>query len=235
MSQIKTIHPWLNRLLGISLAIAAFMVSPASAEPTFTLRGTITDLAAAPVASAEVYLYRTANTRRPADFISAKTTADGVYRLAVPAASYWGVARIKQGERFGPMQLGQRHSGDPVQIVVGDEPVTTVDFTVADLKEMAQKRQKVNSDVTAASGTIVGSDGKPAANACAYARITRLQETLPEYVSAWTGTDGRFILFLPPGTYFWGASREFPPPALPNLVSAPAAEGRTDLKLILQE
>lgn len=234
MNRISPVNPWLTRVVMV-LLVAAWWTTPANAEPTFTLRGTITDIAEAPVANAEVYLYRTANTRRPADFISAKTGADGGYRLVVPAASYWGVARIKQGERFGPLQLGQRHSGDPVQIVIGEEPVTTVDFAVADLREMAQKRQKVNSEVIAVSGTIVDGDGKPVANACAFARVTQLPETPPEYVSAWTDTDGRYTLFLPPGTYFWGASREFPPTVQPNLVSAPAAEGKPDLKLILQE
>ena len=213
-------------LLGLASPLLA-------AEPTFTLRGTVSDLAGQPVIDAEVYLYRSANTRRPADYISARTAGDGAYRLVLPAGNYWGVARIKQGERFGPLASGQRHSGDPVQIAIGEEPVTTQDFSVADLKEMAQRRQKVNHDVIVVSGWIFDGDGKPVAGAYAFARAGQVQATLPEYISAWTGPDGRFTLHLPPGDYHWGASRQFPPPILPQLVPAPANEVRGELRLIV--
>jgi len=224
----------MSRIMGILLLLlAAVLSATAFGEPTFTLNGTITDVSGTPVPDAEVYLYRTANTRRSADFISPKTTIDGKYRLVVPAGNYWGVARIKQGERFGPLQIGQRHSGDPLQIIIGEEPVTAADFTVADLREMAQKRPKGNLDVVAVSGLITDREGRPVDNAYAFARTGELQATLPEYLSAWTGADGRFTLLLPPGTYFWGATREFPTPVVPKLAGAAAADG-TEIKLTLE-
>jgi hypothetical protein len=217
MSRIMS--AWLQIFLAILLTIHA------SGEAAFTLNGIITDISGTSVGDAEVYLYRTTNTRRPADFISPKTSNDGRYRLVVPAGTYWAVARIKQGERYGPLQTGQRHSGEPVQIIAGEEPVTSVDFTVADLREMALKQLKGSVDAIIVSGIIRDQEGKPVANAYGYARREQLQASSPEFISAWTGTDGRFTLQLPSGDYFWGAAREFPAPTVPSLTRARANDG----------
>ena len=111
-------------------------------ERSGRLAGVVTDLAEAPVTNAEVYLYRSANTRRPADYISPRTGSDGAYRLVVPAGNYWGVARIKEGERFGPLQAGHGAQERGLARAVGadegdDLPLVDVEGDVAQREPLA--------------------------------------------------------------------------------------------------
>lgn len=180
-------------------------------EDTFTLTGVISTISGEPVENAEVYVYSSANTRRPADFISSKSGADGVYRLLLPRADYWGVARIKKGERFGPLQPGDKHSGEPVKIEADAEKSVTLDFTVADMQELAQRREKVRDEQLIEIVGTVTANGTAVAGAYVYARIGRISATLPEYFSAWTDVSGQYRLKLPVGSYLLGCDTTFPP------------------------
>lgn len=200
--------------LFLTLAAAVLLSAiSAIAADRFTLRGTISSLGGDPVADAEVYLYASKNTRRPADFISPKSGPDGTYRMVLPQGSYWAVARIKTGERFGPLMPGDRHSGEPVRVAPEGDDELIQDFTVADMQELAQKREKSREELIELSGTITDADGKGVAGAYAYARTSLLTATLPEYISAWTDESGRYRLKLPPGHYYLGSATVFPTPA----------------------
>ncbi len=195
-------------LMIIPLCLSA---SPSTgADATFTLQGIISGISGEPVKDAELYLYGTPNTRRPADFISPKTGISGAYRLILPKAVYWGVARIKKGERYGPLMPGDRHSGEPVRIDPDSDAVLTLGFSVADMQELAQKREKERDDLLEISG-IITRDGKPAADAYAYAKTGKIAATIPEYFSGSADESGRFSLKLPPGHYHIGCETEFPP------------------------
>ena len=209
----------MNRItqLLLRITLAGTLFSPAATVPalaadTFVLEGRISSISGEPVADAEVYLYVGANTRRPADFISAKTDRNGAYRMVVPRAGYWAVARVKKGERYGPLMPGDRHSGEPVRVTPDDEPTVAQDFTVADLRELAQQRKKSLEELAELAGRVLDREGKGVADAYVYARTNRLTLTMPEYFSAWTDREGRYRLLLPPGHYFLGIAREFPPP-----------------------
>jgi hypothetical protein len=204
----------MKRIVILLLFLLMPMFLPASpargADDTFTLQGVISGISGEPVKDAELYIYGTNNTRRPADFISPKTGSSGAYRLVLPKKVYWGVARIKKGERFGPLMPGDRHSGEPVRIDPETDSVLTLDFTVADMQELAKKREKGRDELIEISGTITR-DGKAAANAYAFARTGKIAATLPEYFSGWTDDSGRFSIMLPPGQYRIGCETEFPP------------------------
>jgi hypothetical protein len=179
-------------------------------DDTFTLQGVVSGISGEPVKDAELYVYGTSNTRRPADFISPKTGSNGAYRLVLPKKVYWGVARIKKGERYGPLMPGDRHSGEPVRIDPETDTVLTLDFTVADMQELAKKREKGRDELIEISGTVTR-DGKAAANAYVFARVGKITATLPEYFSGWTDDSGIFSIKLPPGHYHIGCETEFPP------------------------
>ena len=203
----------MNRFIATALffALAVFAATAGyGGEDTFTLQGVVSTLSGEPVPDAEVYLYSSRNSRRPADFISPKSDKNGAYRLVLPRATYWGVARIKKGERFGPLLPGDKHSGEPVQIDPDREKTLTLDFTVADMQELAQRREKGREELPEISGTVT-SNGTAVAGAYVYARVGRISATLPEYFSAWTDSAGRYTLKLPAGGYFLGAERTFPP------------------------
>ena len=192
------------------------MLLPASplrgAEDAFTLRGVISGVTGEPVRDAELYIYGTPNTRRPADFISPRTGSNGAYRLILPKAVYWGVARIKRGERYGPLMPGDRHSGEPVRIDPDSDAALTLDFTVADMQELAQKREKGRAELIEISGTITR-DGKAVTDAYVFARTGKIAATLPEYFSGWADGSGSYSIKLPPGHYHIGCATDFPPSA----------------------
>lgn len=201
------------RLIAVALfscLILSGTTSGYGADDTFTLQGVVSTLAGEPVQGAEIYVYLSANTRRPADFISSKSGMNGVYKLILPRATYWGVARIKKGERFGPLQPGDKHSGEPVKIEANTEKSVTLDFTVADMQELAQRREKGREELMEISGTITA-NGKGVAGAYVYAKVGRISATLPEYFSEWSDAAGKYRLKLPEGNYFIGCDREFPP------------------------
>jgi hypothetical protein len=200
------------RFLTLIVACVTLLCNAALAADTFVLQGKITSLEGQGVAEAEVYLYTSKNTRRPADFISPKSDPGGSYRMVLPPGVYWAVARIKKGERFGPLMPGDRHSGEPVRIAPEGDPELTQDFTVADMQELAQKREKSREELMELSGTLTDADGKGVAGAYVYARTGLVTATLPEYLSAWTDDSGKYRLKLPPGHYFLGIARTFPPP-----------------------
>src|SRR3954454_4750861 len=88
----------------------------AIASDTFKLRAKVVDVQGNPVEGAEVFMYDTFVTRRPPLFISPKTDTAGSAELVMPVAKYWAVARVRQGEKFGPLGIGARHSGEPAEV-----------------------------------------------------------------------------------------------------------------------
>lgn len=219
------------------LATTFWLTTGARAEETIVISGTIASLNGEPVAGAEVYLYAAANTRKPADFISPKSSPSGAYRMVVPRATYRAIARLKKGERYGPLMPGDRHSGEPVSIAPDDERELTLDFIVADMQELAQRRTKGREELADISGTITTPSGT-LPGVYVYARKGRLPAGLPEYFSGWADAAGRYRLRLPPGTYFLGLATEFPPPEKESLQEITLTTGKfpdaIDLQLPLQ-
>ncbi|NJD90582.1 MAG: carboxypeptidase regulatory-like domain-containing protein [Geobacter sp.] len=195
----------------IAVVITLSAAVPACGGDNIIISGRIMSIGSNPVSGAEVYLYVSDNTRKPADFISPKTATDGIYRMVVPKTRYKAVARIKKGERYGPLMPGDRHSGEPVTVIPDEENAITLDFTVADMQELAQKRTKDRLELTEIRGKI-SAGGKVIASAYAFARTGKIAATIPEHISSWTDAEGNFSLKLPKGEYFLGAAVEFPPP-----------------------
>lgn len=169
------------RLAAFSLLVTIMLPFAATAATeNMTLQGKVTTLSGEPVANAEIYIYSTKNSRRPADFISPKTGTSGAYRLILPKATYWAVARVKKGERFGPLQPGDRHSGEPIKIEPDTEATISQDFSVADMQELAQSRLKGREELIAISG-ILTSSNKPLAGYYVFAKTDRISVTNPDY------------------------------------------------------
>lgn len=175
------------------------------------LTGKIVDIDGKPLPNAEIFIYNTQNIRRPADYISRATRDDGNYKITIPPGTYWVVARVRKGERYGPLNPGDKHSGDPLEIEIAANETIEEDFAVVNLKESAKLVRKVKKDYFKIQGTLLFPENKPIPNAYAFARKTKGNLGIPDYLSAWTGSDGRFELYLPAGEYFFGYSTRFPP------------------------
>jgi len=176
------------------------------------LHGVVTDVDGHPVAKAEVALYRTKNVKKPADFVSSPTAADGTYTLTLPAGSYWAVAVLRKGEkRFGPLDFGDKHSGEAVAIEVALDAELKHDFKVMDLREAAKQNQKKNTELVRLSGRLLDSEGKPLAMAYALADKGQRVKEMPTYLSAWSDDSGAYLLLVPKGRLYLGAATAYPP------------------------
>jgi hypothetical protein len=108
--------------------------------------------------------------------------------------------------------LGDKHSGEPVEIECGDDTENNATFVVADIRELGQKKRTGNAEVIKVWGRIVDKDHNPVAGAYVFANRAKAGEAVPEYLSVWTDASGRYSLYLPSGVkFFMGGSMVFPP------------------------
>ena len=176
------------------------------------LEGRVLDISEEPVKNAEVYVFDSPDAKRPADFISNRTAEDGRYRVKLPSGNYWAVAIFrKDGGRFGPLGVSDKHSGEPVALEIAAGGSRSMDFMVVNLREAARKHQKKNDELIKVTGRIVNQNGAPVQMAYGMAHKMQQFGNLPDYISAWTDEQGGYTLYLPPGRYFLGASIGFPP------------------------
>jgi len=200
-------------VLACSCALAVcFGVPPAAAaaDGSAVLLGRVLDVDGRGVEGAQVFVYDSTDVRRSATFISAATDREGRYRMVLLPGRYWVVARLKRTEGYGPLMPGDKHSGDPAEIdaLAGQE--ANRDLVVADLRDARAMRTKDREGPIRISGRILDDKGAPLR---AYAVAQKRERTtgIPDYVSAWTDIEGRYTLFLPKGTYFFGSALLFPP------------------------
>ena len=181
------------------------------AEDNFIFRGQIVDTANNPVAGAEVYVFDSNKVKRPADFISNRTVTDGFFKVELPQGHYWVMAIMRvSGGSFGPLGKDDKHSGEPIEIGSAGKAELIKDFTVMDLREAARANQKRSETVYKISGRILNAAGLPVTMAYALADSHRQLGDVPRYLSTWTESDGRYVLFLPKGKYYIGGAKDFP-------------------------
>lgn len=202
----------------IVLFLACFLLLPiqesAIAEGNSILSGRVLDVEQRPVNGVEVYVYDDDNIRRPADFISPPTDKNGEFTLTVPPGRYWVVARLRSsGQQYGPLLAGDKHSGPPLEIDIQPGEHLEEEFVVADLKETSLLTVKVNSSFIKVEGVLQTKEGQPVENGYAFANRQPVAKKIPDYIGPWTTEDGKFTLFLPEGTYYFGLAHEFPPGA----------------------
>lgn len=178
---------------------------------TVTVSGKIIDAHGDPVSGADVYVYRTPNVKKPADFVSSRSGVDGMYQVVVPAGEFYLVAIFRyDGTKLGPLGVGDRHSGDPCQFEFSED-TPNIDFQVRDLREAALKNQKRNEDLYRLSGHLLDALGHPVSLGYAIADKMQRFKDIPGFFSAWSDVTGEYALFLPKGKYYLGGAVAFPP------------------------
>jgi len=200
-------------LLLLSLAMVLFLICAAVAaeDVTAVVTGRVVNIKGQPVEGVRIYVYRSPEVRKAADFISNRTDRDGRYRLVVMPGHLWGIARQKKTDAFGPLLPGEKHSGDPAEIDVLAAGTAIQDFVIADIRDAKRKREQQREGLVRISGTIVDELGMPMKQAYVVANRGNAAAVIPDYLSPWVDKDGRFTLYVPTGTYSLGAACSFPP------------------------
>ncbi len=203
----------LNILGKISVIIYIILSVPFTAYSleTTLLKGVAHDVRGNPVKGVEIFVYNSTDTRRPADFISARTDIEGIYSITLPLGKYWAVARLRGGEKYGPLMAGDRHSGEPMELELDGPEEFEQDFTVMDIREAARLMKKTREDHFQVKGVIYDKKGQPVSDVYIFANRGMSMEVIPDYLSAWTDEKGRYKLYLPAGKYYIGYASAFPP------------------------
>jgi len=183
----------------------------AAAEESSVLKGKILDVEGRPVKGASVFIYRSAEVKRPADFISSQTGEDGTFRMVLPPGKYRALARLKKVEGYGPLMPGDKHSGEPKEIELSPAAKLNIDFTIADLKEASLLSGKFREDYVTITGKITDEAGQPVSQAYVIAHRSKKVQGIPDFISAWTNEDGCYSLRIPRGSFYMDAARVFPP------------------------
>jgi hypothetical protein len=211
----------MNRWLELLLVCALFMgiavshgvdsaKAAASTEKPSALKGMVSDVDGRAVQGAKVFVYDSTDVRRSANFISAGSDKEGFFRMVLPPGKYWVVARLKKTDDYGPLMPGDKHSGESAEIEVASGGEVALDFIVADLKETIKAKAKTRERPVKIGGRIVDRDGTPVTGAYAIAQSNEKITGIPDYLSAWVDDEGRYTLYLPKGTYYFGAAYTFP-------------------------
>lgn len=201
-------------IIAVIIIVTALIINPASALDYAILKGSVTDVDGNAVKGAELFIYKTTDTRRPADFISGGTDSSGEYIMTVPAGNWWAVARLRTGDKYGPLATKDKHSGEPIEIELEAGGEHEKDFKIADIREAARLVRKTGEDHYKLSGRIIDHNGAPVPDVYAIASRSKDLPEIPAYLSAWTDKTGEYTLYLPPGEYFTGYAGEFPPQSI---------------------
>lgn len=186
-----------------------------------------------PLSGVKVFLYENRNVRRPADFISSPTAADGRAVIMLPPGKYWAVARQKQDGNYGPLMPGDKHSGEPLELEILPTGNSETEFVVTDIREAGQKKRTGDADTRVVTGTVTTTSGRPVPMVWVYAHHSKKIAGMPDYVSAWTDPEGRYQLHVAAsGQVFVGVARRFPPVGelVPVAVSAEGSD-RLDIAI----
>jgi hypothetical protein len=179
--------------------------------PAQGVHGTLTH-AGSPLPGATVYAYRrqSANFLGPADFASAPSGRDGSYVLDLVEGNYWLVARKRaSGSDAGPLVPGdlQRvYAGNPVTVAPG--AFARVDLDLEEMRDLMFSRTGPRvPTATGIRGRITDESGAPVAWVFAIAYTSADMRRVPDFTSAMTAADGRYVIYLPAGGRYWIGAR----------------------------
>lgn len=214
---IREVPPFSLREMGRDGALVA--------DPGTGVSGRVV-LDGAPLAQAYVYVYTEAASglMGPSYGEAVQTGSDGTFRIELPAGRYFLAARKRaDGSRMGEPAAGDlngAYPGNPLSLSrgkmleLGDFAVRPVD---AGERQARLSQGKFAPTGTVLRGRVVDQDGKPVRGIYVYGYLDSRMVGKPTYISAPSGEDGVFVLYLGSGgTYYVGARSTFGGPLEPG-------------------
>ncbi len=176
--------------------------------------GVLMDDSGQPIEGAYVYAYggSRVNILGPADAMSERTDADGVYTVIVPGGEYRMVARKRlSGAIGGPLRNGDMVGKRPKTVVTHSSVVSDLDIVMRVFEQGKDgDPARMLATNTVVTGAILDEAGNPLAGAHAFAYQGDFRKDPPDFLSPTTDMDGRFTLSLPGGgEYTVGARTGF--------------------------
>lgn len=195
------------------------------AEPGTGVAGRLT-ADGEPVAQAYVYVYteKASGLMGPSYGEAVQTAADGTFRIDLPAGRYYLAARKRaDGSRMGepsPGDLNGAYPDNPLSVVSGKIlELAAFELRKVDGAEQATRlsQGKFARTETILRGRIVDQDRRPVRGVYVFGYLDSRMVGKPSYISAPTGDDGAFLLYLGDGgTYYIGARSTFGGPMEPG-------------------
>jgi len=195
-------------LLLLLAAAAGCATATTTAVSPVTGPGGVKGVVAMPVEGAYVFVYEKGASPHGPPFVMSKVTAvDGSYDLGLPDGEYTLVARKhKSGQPGSPLAKDDWKS-DPVDIVVKGG-VIDQKITLAPKSDDVKYFDASQASETSISGRILDSEGGPMKGFRVHVYTYAQMSERPKYVSAASGADGRFIVYLPKGGTYYLAARD---------------------------
>lgn len=153
-------------------------------------------------------------------FAAVKAVApDGAFRIDLGPGPYTlAVRRRRSGENFGALDAGDRVAVVSVEVLPGRyTDAGLVRLRAVDPERLKGTRRGSPESRTRARGRILDAEGRPVSSLRVLAFRDARMAGKPLAVSAPTGPDGAFVVFLPGGgTYFLGARSRLGGPSEPG-------------------
>lgn len=160
-----------------------------------------------PLEKAYLYVYKNPGKyfKGPGYFI--QPVARGEFKLNLPPGDYYLLARKRmQGGQFGPIEIGDYFNyyfGNPVHIEEGQLHEVKIE-TITRLSMLEEEEV----DLHGISGQVVDASGRPREGLYVFAYRQAEMTGNPDFFSAPTDSDGRFVISLPEDESYYLLARQ---------------------------
>ena len=169
----------------------------------------VTGFVSAPVEGAYVFIYeKGADPHGPPYAMTQATGPEGSFEMGLPDGEYVLVARKHKNGRPGSPLSKDDQKSEPVSISVKGGKIERLALVLLSKTDDVKHFDAAGESATAISGRIFDSEGNPMRGFRVHVYTYAQMSERPKYVSAASGADGKFIVFLPKGGTYYLAARD---------------------------